>query len=111
MTFTEYQNETAKTAIYPGQRDLTGVLYCALGLTGEAGEVSGKLKKILRDENSVISDERRQALASEIGDTLWYLSQLANELGFDLGTIAQENLTKLADRMERGVIGGSGDKR
>lgn len=111
MTFTEYQNQTAKTAIYPDQGTLTGVLYCALGLTGEAGEVAGKLKKILRDNNGIISDERRFALASEIGDSLWYLAQLANELSLDLNDIAVLNLEKLADRAKRGVIGGSGDKR
>ena len=85
--------------------------YPALGLCGEAGEVAEKVKKTLRDDGGVLSDERREALSRELGDVLWYLSQLATEAGLDLEEIAAENLDKLLSRQERGVLRGSGDER
>ena len=109
-TFNEYQTRTATTAIYPGQGEVTGLLYCALGL-GEAGEVQGKAKKVLRDDDGVLTDNKREAMAAELGDLLWYAAQLATELGVELGDIAQANLDKLAGRKARGVLQGSGDNR
>ena len=85
--------------------------YPALGLCGEAGEVAEKVKKTLRDDGGVLSDDRRDALSRELGDVLWYLSQLATEAGLDLEEIASENLAKLFSRQERGVLRGSGDDR
>jgi NTP pyrophosphatase (non-canonical NTP hydrolase) len=82
-----------------------------LGLVGEAGEVADKLKKVIRDHGGVLTDPVRDAVAKELGDVLWYLSVLAYELDYDLNTIAQGNLDKLASRQERGVISGSGDNR
>jgi NTP pyrophosphatase (non-canonical NTP hydrolase) len=82
-----------------------------LGLVGEAGEVADKLKKVIRDHGGVLTDPVRDAVAKELGDVLWYLSVLAYELDYDLNTIAQDNLDKLASRQERGVISGSGDNR
>lgn len=110
LSFQEYQCQTASTAIYPGQGELTGLLYVGLGL-GEAGEIQGKMKKILRDDNGVITDEKRAALAKELGDLLWYVSQASTELGVSLETIASDNLAKLARRKERGTLQGSGDER
>lgn len=111
INFDEYQFKASQTAIYPGRGGLIGTLYCALGLTNEAGEVAGKIKKILRDENCQISELKRAELASELGDVLWYLTQLANELGLNLQDVASQNLAKLQDRAARGVLNGSGDKR
>ena len=85
--------------------------YPALGLCGEAGEVAEKVKKTIRDDGGVLSDQRREALARELGDVLWYLSQLATEADLDLETIAEDNLEKLLSRQERGVLRGSGDNR
>jgi NTP pyrophosphatase (non-canonical NTP hydrolase) len=112
-TFTSYSRAAASTAIYPGQgeQNLTGIIYTTLGLTNEAGEVAGKLKKIMRDSGGVLTEEHKQALASEAADTLWYLDRLAAELGTTLQALAVANAAKLADRMKRGVIGGSGDNR
>jgi NTP pyrophosphatase (non-canonical NTP hydrolase) len=110
MEFKKYQAKTATTAIYPGRCTLQGVLYTALGL-GEVGEIQGKVKKILRDSNGIISVDTVVAIKGEIGDCLWYLSQLCTELGLDLDTVAEENLKKLADRAARGVLKGSGDNR
>lgn len=106
MDLNEYQEKALKTAVFPsGMR----IVYPALGLAGEAGEVADKVKKIIRDKND--SDEFKRDIAAEIGDCLWYCAVLANDLGFDLAQIADTNLSKLADRQQRGVLRGSGDKR
>lgn len=110
MEFKEYQERTATTAIYPGRGTINGLLYTALGL-GEVGEVQGKVKKVLRDSNGVVSPETVAAIKGELGDCLWYLSQLSSELGLTLNDIAEANLAKLADRAARGVLKGSGDDR
>jgi len=110
MDFKTYQEQTATTAIYPGRGSINGLLYTALGL-GETGEVQGKVKKVLRDSNGVVSPETVAAIKGELGDVLWYLSQLSSELGIDLNEVAQSNLDKLADRAARGVLKGSGDNR
>lgn len=110
LSFNEYQQGTSHTAIYPGQGEIGGVLYTALGL-GEAGEVQNKVKKILRDDGGEITPERREAIAQELGGNLWYISQLATELGLSLEDIAQQNLDILASRQKRGVIQGEGDER
>lgn len=86
-------------------------IYPTLGLCGEAGEVADKVKKVIRDDNGVFSDPVRESLKLELGDVLWYVAQLASELGFDLDTIARANLEKLASRAARNVIAGSGDQR
>ena len=112
MLMNEYQVLTDSTATYPesGQGSPLSVAYVALGL-GEVGEVQGKVKKILRDDNGVITDEKRQLIYEELGDVLWYVARMATELGFPLSNVAEANLAKLEDRKERGVIGGSGDHR
>lgn len=86
-------------------RPVLGV-YNSLGLAGETGEFIEKVKKRIRDG---VFDPKLAAL--ELGDVLWYLSQLASDLGFTLEEVARMNLKKLADRKARGVIHGSGDER
>jgi NTP pyrophosphatase (non-canonical NTP hydrolase) len=109
MDFSEYQRLSRRTATYPhAGEDMT---YPALGLCGEAGEVAEKIKKTIRDDAGVLSEERRDALARELGDVLWYTAQLATEAGLELERIAQDNLDKLLSRQERGVLRGSGDER
>ena len=109
MKFDDYQKATKQTAKYPEQMAL---VYLSLGIASEAGEVAGKMKKWIRDGDSKMTREQWvQAMSSEIGDVLWYAARLADELDLDLGQIAQENMDKLLDRKERGVIGGSGDNR
>lgn len=110
MDFTTYQAAAASTAIYPTEGPL-GVLYTALGLANEAGEVGGKVKKMLRDEGAVLTQSRRDQIAAEIGDVLWYCAMLAYELGLPLDEIATANIAKLADRAERNMITGDGDTR
>lgn len=108
MNLNEYQNESQRTAIYPLDR---GIEYTALGLVSEAGEVAGKIKKVLRDKGGIFDAEAKQAIADELGDTAWYVAALARELGFSLDAVCQRNLDKLASRAARNTLGGSGDVR
>lgn len=110
LNFDEYQDRSGATAIYPGQGELLGLAYVGLGL-GEAGEVQGKIKKIIRDSNGVITDEARKAIGKELGDQLWYIARTCTELKLKLGDVAEANLSKLEDRKERGVLTGNGDER
>jgi NTP pyrophosphatase (non-canonical NTP hydrolase) len=109
MDLVDYQTAALCTALYPNQGD--NFVYPALGLAGEAGEVADKLKKVIRDNDGTLTDPVRESVAKELGDVLWYVAVLAHELSYDLDTIAKNNLDKLASRMERGVITGSGDNR
>ena len=109
MDLSEYQERSRATAVYPQAG--SNLLYPTLGLCGESGEVAEKIKKMVRDEGGVLSDERRQALSKEMGDTLWYLAQLATEAQLDLDEIAEDNLAKLLSRRERNRLNGSGDNR
>jgi len=104
-----YENLAGQTAIFPKDKALE---YLALGMTSEAGEVAGKVKKLIRDGEDVEGFELKKiAIASEIGDVLWYCAMMAKEVGVPLNTIMQENLRKLHDRKERGTLQGSGDDR
>ncbi len=109
MDFNTYQTESRKTA----QRVYTehAIVYPTLGLTNEAGEFAGKVKKIFRDKNGHISEEDRQALKGELGDVLWYLAQLCTELDLTLGEVADHNLEKLFSRQKRNQLSGEGDNR
>lgn len=109
MNFDHYQRESRKTAGYPPIGH--GVIYPVLGLTNEAGEVAGKIKKVFRDKGGAIGDAEREALKAELGDVLWYLAQVCTELGLSLDEVAQGNLDKLFSRLERGTIKGDGDHR
>lgn len=109
MDFVEYQEKARQTAKYPVIGH--GVIYPTLGLTNEAGEVSGKIKKIFRDKAGIIGDADRLALTAELGDVLWYLAQVSTELGLSLDEIAEHNIAKLLDRQRRGKIQGEGDER
>jgi NTP pyrophosphatase (non-canonical NTP hydrolase) len=109
MDFNSYQTSALATAVYPNQG--ANFVYPALGLVGEAGEVADKLKKVIRDNDGILTDEVRDKVAGEIGDTLWYVAIIAYEMDYTLEDIAKMNLAKLASRAERGVISGSGDNR
>ena len=109
MDLNTYQHQAGLTALYPGRG--ANPIYPALGLCGEAGEVADKIKKVIRDHQGQFSDQSREAIALELGDVLWYVAQLASELGYDLEEVATANLDKLASRAARGRIGGSGDHR
>ena len=121
--FNNYQNQAKEYAIYPYAyfndlingghvvaRQLKAV-YPALGLCGEAGEVSEKIKKIIRDKNGKYTEEDAVEISKELGDVLWYVSELASCFGLKLEDIANENINKLKSRKDRDVLSGSGDNR
>ena len=93
MDFTTYQQKSRETAIYKNELK---VLYPALGLAGEAGEVCEKIKKIYRDKDGDMSSDDRLAIRKELGDVLWYISQLACDIDVTLASVATANLEKLS---------------
>ena len=116
MTFDEYQAQTKLTAVYPlklttEQQGVGGIAYCALGAAGEAGEIANKVKKLLRDDEGIITNKFITETLDEIGDCLWYLAQLSERLGASLNVVALRNLDKLAARKQRATLHGSGDAR
>jgi NTP pyrophosphatase (non-canonical NTP hydrolase) len=109
MDFDEYQEKAKKTAIYPdiGEK----FVYPVIGLVGEAGEIANKVKKIFRDKGGKIDFQTKEDLKKELGDVLWYVSQVATDMEIKLNDIATSNIEKLASRMHRNQIKGSGDDR
>lgn len=111
----DYQEAATKSAIYPGKDTALGLMYCALKLNGEAGELAEHIGKALRDDNfgayQELTPERKEHIIKEVGDVAWYLSAICNELNIDFATALVVNLRKLKDRQERNVQRGSGDDR
>jgi NTP pyrophosphatase (non-canonical NTP hydrolase) len=112
MEIEKYQEIIKKTAVYPKE---VGIMYTALGLCGEAGEVAEKVKKLVRDTNYLekkdYSDEFKESIKKEIGDVIWYCTALASELGLTLEEILEANYNKLMKRRETNTLHGSGDNR
>lgn len=110
ITLKEYQDWTVSTAMYPHAEtgNVEELMYLALGLTGEAGEVANKVKKLFRDGEN---QELRTELAKELGDVMWYMARLSSVLKVDLTETLAKNVTKLESRKARGVLTGSGDNR
>ena len=109
MDFNEYQKAARSTAIYPNIGN--NITYPTLGLCGESGEVAEKVKKIIRDDGGVVTEEKKELLKKELGDATWYISNIASELGITFNEIAELNIAKLKDRQNRNVLKGSGDNR
>lgn len=109
MTFREYQLKAKETACYPEKGH--NFIYATFGMMGEAGEVAEKIKKIWRDHNKQVNDNDRLEIKKELGDVLWYLSQIAEELKIDFDDVAETNIIKTHSRLDRQVIHGSGDNR
>ena len=107
--FRDYQRQSRKT--WNVIRMDHPIVYPTMGLVNEAGELAGKIKKVFRDKDGQIDDEDREALKGELGDCLWYLTQICTELDLSLDEVAGANLEKLFSRLERGAIGGEGDDR
>lgn len=123
MNARDYQKKAHDFASYGAN-----AMYPALGLAEEAGEVCGKVAKFIRKhggidpmtaryelENKVtVTDDElkfREDISKEIGDTMWMLAELCTIYGLDMGKVMDENIEKLIDRRERGVIDGNGDDR
>lgn len=110
LTINDYQKEAHKTACYLGLEE-GNYTYPVMGLAEEAGEVCGKFAKAVRDENGIISEERKQAIKKELGDVCWFIAEISTLLNLNLEDVMQGNLDKLASRKARGVLHGSGDDR
>lgn len=108
LTLNDYQEKALSTAIYPTN---WAIIYPALKLAGEAGEVAEKIGKVLRDDGGSFTEAHAKMLAKEIGDVLWYCAALAHDIGYTLEEVGQMNVAKLADRQARNVLKGSGDER
>lgn len=109
MDFEEFQELALKSAIYPNIGN--NIVYPSLGLAGEAGEVSNKVKKIFRDNNGILSREASLGIGKELGDVLWYVAAMCKELNLDMTKVAIDNIKNLNNRKERGTLKGSGDNR
>lgn len=109
MDLDEYQRGALRTAAPRDKKN--ELLHLVLGLVGESGEVAEKFKKWVRDLDSDESRIDRDAVAKELGDVLWYVAVLADYLDLSLDEVGTVNLAKLAGRVDRGVLGGSGDNR
>lgn len=116
MNFNDYQKQALTTDTYNKNDGLVSVTDLAflnkvLGLVGESGEVAEKVKKILRNNDGVATEDDRREIMKELGDVLWYMATLSQYLGYDFEEVAQTNLDKLADRKKRDVIKSEGDNR
>jgi len=116
LTIADYSRLAGKTAVYTGRNTIKGLLYCALGLAGEAGEVANQAKKIIRDDDVALyqkheslPEERKAKLIDELGDVLWYVVMSIRELGGCPDAVARQNLSKLSARAAHGEI--KGDRR
>lgn len=109
MNFNEYQEKSSKTALHGHSVELLPRF--TLGLCGETGEIAELIKKLARDDNGQLTDERKEKLKKELGDVLWYLSQLCTSMDLSFSEVAELNIEKLYSRLERGKITGDGDDR
>ena len=110
MTFDEYQKRALTTAIYNSDPLMDKTIW-VMGVAGEAGEVLEKWKKIVAYKDGVVSEEDKAELGKELGDVVWYIAVMAEQLGLSFDDIMQKNLDKLMSRKERGAIKGAGDNR
>lgn len=108
MEINDYQKSALATAIYPNDGTVS---YLALAISGEAGELADKVKKVLRDKDGVFTEADKKALALELGDVMWYVANLSEVIGYQLSDIAQMNIEKIAGRVKRGTLHGAGDNR
>ncbi len=107
MTFEEYTNFVRSTALGPANE----LYYPVLGLAGEAEEVAEKFKKLIRDHNGEMSEEYKQEILKELGDVLWYITKIADNLDTNLKEVVEINVSKLQSRKDRDIIHGKGDNR
>ena len=106
-TFAWYQDISMSKSYGVGQP----IIYPALKLNGEAGEVAEKIGKILRDNNGIFTPELKIEIMKELGDVLWYVTAVATDMGYNLSDVAKINVEKILDRRARKVTSGSGDNR
>ena len=110
MTFDEYQEKALETAIHNNNPLMDKTIW-AMGISGEAGEVLEKWKKIVAYNDGKITETDIAEIKKELGDVVWYISMLAHSLGLSFNDVMELNVEKLASRKARGVQKGSGDNR
>lgn len=110
MTLDEYQKEALVTALWSGD-EMKDLSHWVLGVTGEAGEIAEKVKKLIRDFDGKLSDDAKKELMKEIGDVMWYLAVLSEHIGYKFDEVGKQNIAKLRDRQARNKLHGSGDNR
>lgn len=108
-----YELFCASVAVYPGagDRDVPQIIYTLLGLNGEAGEAADHAKKMLRDDDGILTPERRDAILKEVGDSLWYVTRAAAELGSSLTEMMDQNIAKLTQRQKDSTLHGDNESR
>lgn len=114
MKGNEYQKQALETKLYHEQEIsplFSKLLYLACGLNGESGELDEKLKKIIRDQNCQMTPQNLELIKKELADILWYLTAIVDELNLTLEEVMECSLVKIQDRINRGVLRGSGDER
>lgn len=112
MDFDKYQKKAAESDTYEKcEPSDPGFIEKILGLSGEAGEVTDKFKKILRDKNGVMSAEDKEAIVKELGDVMWYIASISRYMDVPMSEVAEKNIAKLQDRLKRGTVHGEGDNR
>lgn len=109
MDFIDFQVGTKQTRLESTYK--YSLIYPTLGLAGESGELAGKVSKILRDQNGELTQDNIEYIKKEVGDCLWFLSEICADIGIELNDAAVYNRNKLMDRMRRNKISGSGDNR
>ena len=109
MNLNDYQTLALRTANPKEKKN--ELFHLLLGLSGEAGEITEKAKKIIRDHDSDFSKFDLPDLTKELGDVLWHIAVLADYFDIELEIVGASNIKKLASRLDRGVISGSGDNR
>lgn len=108
MTFNEYKSEAIRTAIYPQNYK---IIYPALGMCGECGEVVEKIKKVIRDNQGIFDTDKTKEIEKELGDVLWYIANICNDLNIDFDNVAQNNINKVNARLQNNTLHGKGDNR
>lgn len=112
MDLNEYQELAMDTDLSDQlPNNCAPILYHALKLNGEAGEVAEHIGKMFRDDKGGLTKNRREKIIKELGDIQWYIAAIAKRIDVTLEEIAIVNLLKLKSRYERGVLNGDGDDR
>jgi len=109
LNLNDYQTFVKEISVYPNVGE--NIIYPVLGLCGETGEVAEKIKKVIRDNNGVITKEKQIEIGKELGDVIWYIAAICNELKLDLSDVLLANMEKLNSRKDRDKLQGSGDNR
>jgi len=121
MQLNEYQDRAMTTCMETCRNES----YMMLNLVSEVGELASKMAKAVRNGKAVIvgnhfvtecgyeamTEQEIHDLKAEAGDCIWQLAGLCSVMGWSLEEVCRENLAKLADRKQRGVIAGNGDNR